>query len=232
MKHKPVLLLLHGALGSKKQFSSLYPLLEEQFELYELDFDGHGDGKESKQFSITLFTENVHRFLVEKELKSMNIFGYSMGGYVALKLAVQNPELVNKIVTLGTKFDWNPESAKKESGMLVPEVIEEKVPLFAEKLKNEHFSKDWKEIVRETASMMLRMGNGDTIAHDDLQKLDCELVVGWGSKDRMVSREESVHLSELVPHSRFVELQDVAHPIDQIAPGIVASYICEAFDVR
>lgn len=229
MSHKQQLLLLHGALGSKKQFSNLKPLLEDQFELFELDFDGHGEGNEAKQFSIELFTENVRAFLVEKGLKTINIFGYSMGGYVALNLAVQNPELVNKIVTLGTKFDWNPESAKKEAGMLVPELIEEKVPLFAEKLKNEHQFKDWKEIVRKTADMMLRMGTGETIKHEDLRKLDCELLVGWGSKDKMVSKEESMLLADLVPSAKFVELEDVPHPIDLIAPEIVASYICKAF---
>lgn len=225
MKNKQNLLLLHGALGSKKQFSKLKPLLEEQFELFELDFDGHGDGKETTQFSIEIFTENLRAFLLEKGLKSINIFGYSMGGYVALNLAIQNPELVNKIVTLGTKFDWNPESAKKEAGMLVPEVIEEKVPAFAEKLKNEHPTKDWKELVRETANMMLRMGNSETIQHDDLRKLRCDVVVGWGSKDRMVSKEESELLVDLIPQARFVELADVVHPIDQVAPDIIATFI-------
>lgn len=225
MKPQNPLLLLHGALGSKKQFSTLRPLLESEFEIFELDFDGHGSGKEAEQFSIDLFAENVRTFLVENGLKAVNIFGYSMGGYVAINLAVQNPELVNKIVTLGTKFDWNPESAKKEAGMLVPEVIAGKVPLFAEKLKNEHTPKDWKTIVRETANMMLRMGNGGTLAHDDLRKVACEVVVGRGSKDRMVSREESQLLSSLLPRSRFVELPDVLHPIDQIDPEIVAEYV-------
>lgn len=230
MNPHPPILLLHGALSSKKQFSALRPLLEAEFELFELDFDGHGSGKDAEQFSIDLFTENTRAFLVENGLKAVNIFGYSMGGYVAINLAVQNPELVNKIVTLGTKFDWNPESAKKEAGMLVPEVLEEKVPLFAEKLKNEHTPKDWKTIVRETANMMLRMGNGGTLAHDDLRKVACEVVVGRGSKDRMVSREESQLLSSLLPRSRFVELPDVLHPLEQVSPEQIASYISESLD--
>ncbi len=119
MKNKPQLLLLHGALGSKKQFSNLKPLLEEKFELFQLDFDGHGDGKDTKHFSIELFTENLRAFLFENELKAINIFGYSMGGYVALNLAIKHPELVNKIVTLGTKFDWNLEFLKKKYPFLL-----------------------------------------------------------------------------------------------------------------
>ncbi|MCE3296072.1 MAG: putative hydrolase or acyltransferase of alpha/beta superfamily [Crocinitomicaceae bacterium] len=230
MKRNPPILLLHGALGSTKQFSALKPLLETEFEIFELDFDGHGSGNEAEQFSIALFTENVRAFIIENGLKAVNIFGYSMGGYVALNLAVQNPELVGKIVTLGTKFDWNPESAKKEAGMLVPEVIEEKVPAFAQKLEQEHASKDWKDLVRKTAEMMLRMGNGETIAHADLRKVSSEVIVGWGDKDRMVGREESLLLAELLPDSRFVELPGVLHPIDQVGPGTIASYIAEVFE--
>ncbi len=222
--------MLHGALGSKKQFSALRPLLEADFELFELDFDGHGQGRDAEVFSIDLFSENVRAFLSEKGLKSVTIFGYSMGGYVALNLAIQNPELVGKIVTLGTKFDWNPESAKKEAGMLVPETIEEKVPAFAEKLKREQAPKDWKDLVRKTAAMMLLMGDGETLAPDDLRKLRCEVVVGWGSKDRMVSREESEFLSSLVPGARFVELADVPHPIDLVEPARIASYLQEVLN--
>lgn len=40
---KPDLMLLHGALGSRAQFSSLEPVLGETFRVHTLDFEGHGD---------------------------------------------------------------------------------------------------------------------------------------------------------------------------------------------
>jgi hypothetical protein len=58
-----------------------------------------------------------------------------MGGYVALYLASANENLLDKIANLGTKFDWNPETALKESKMLNVEQIEIKVPKFAEVLE-------------------------------------------------------------------------------------------------
>jgi pimeloyl-ACP methyl ester carboxylesterase len=51
-----------------------------------------------------------------------------MGGYVALKTAVLHPGRIEAIVTLGTKFHWDPENASNEVRMLNPEKIEEKVP--------------------------------------------------------------------------------------------------------
>ena len=54
-----------------------------------------------------------------------------MGGYVALQLANKHPKYVQKIITLGTKFAWDKETAAKEVKMLNPEKIEEKIPAFA-----------------------------------------------------------------------------------------------------
>ncbi len=58
-----------------------------------------------------------------------------MCDYVALYLAATTSDLLGKIANLGTKFDWNPETALKESKMLNVEQIEIKVPKFAEVLE-------------------------------------------------------------------------------------------------
>ena len=122
MKQK--LLLLHGALGSKKQLLPIKTLLEPHFDAYSLDFEGHGDFASDKEYSIVLFTKNVIDYLDKNSIDAINIFGYSMGGYVGLNTALNFPDRINSIVTLGTKFDWSIESASKEIKMLNPEIIE------------------------------------------------------------------------------------------------------------
>jgi esterase/lipase len=125
------LLVLHGALGAQQQFEELKTLLESQFTVHTLNFEGHGGRTSNAPFSMDLFVENVRDYLQENNLSSCSVFGYSMGGYVALKFAAKFPGTVNEIVTLGTKFGWSPEIALKETAMLNPEKIEEKVPKFA-----------------------------------------------------------------------------------------------------
>ena len=86
------LLLLHGALGTKKQFNPIKKILAKKFEIYDFDFDGHGATELKEGFSIELFSENVSQFLLENKIEKINIFGYSMGGYVALHAAIRNAE--------------------------------------------------------------------------------------------------------------------------------------------
>src|SRR5687768_12780708 len=173
MAKKP-LLLLHGALGSVDQFAEIQNLLSSDFELLTLNFSGHGGNPFDQDFSINLFAKDVLNFLEEKQIEAIDVFGYSMGGYIALKLASENPGLLNKIMTLGTKFNWTKESAEKEVKMLNPEVIEEKIPKFANTLKERHHPEDWKKVMHHTASMMLDLGNGASMNKVDFEKVKNE----------------------------------------------------------
>ena len=226
---KSKLLLLHGALGSSTQFDALKEILQDSYELYTLNFEGHGGRSSEQEFSIQLFTENVISFLSEQGISKTNIFGYSMGGYVALNLAHQHPDLVEKIITLGTKFDWTEESAAKETRMLNPEKIEEKVPKFAEMLKQLHAPLDWKQLMRKTAQMMLSMGAGEKAHTEQLRQIKQQVVIGLGSEDKMVSKEESETAVRELPQASFRLLEGVQHPIDRVDPQILASYIKEEF---
>ncbi|MEM8891449.1 MAG: alpha/beta hydrolase [Bacteroidota bacterium] len=226
---KSKLLLLHGALGSSRQFDALKEILSDRYDLYTMNFEGHGGRSSDQEFSIQLFTQNVITFLSEQGISKINIFGYSMGGYVALNLAHQHPELVEKIITLGTKFDWTEESAAKETRMLHPEKIEEKVPKFAEMLKKLHAPLDWKELMQKTAQMMLSMGAGEKIHTEQLQQIKQQVVIGLGSEDKMVSKEESEAAVDELPQASFRLLEGVQHPIDRVDPQTLANYISEEF---
>src|SRR5689334_9363840 len=98
---KKTLLLLHGALGSEEQFSGLKQSLENNFRVFSLNFSGHGGRILPGKFSIDLFVNDVLEFIRMHSFERINIFGYSMGGYVALKLASHHPDSIERIMTLG-----------------------------------------------------------------------------------------------------------------------------------
>ena len=91
------LLLLHGATGDEKQLIPLKEKLDDHYKVYTLNFSGHG-GKPFPpgDFSIPLFAEEVKTFLKSNNFNEINIFGYSMGGYVAMYLASQDHPGIQK----------------------------------------------------------------------------------------------------------------------------------------
>ncbi|MDP2685905.1 MAG: alpha/beta hydrolase [Aequorivita sp.] len=219
------ILLLHGALGCKEQLVPLQEKLSLENEIFILDFEGHGKSKGKTDFSIELFTQNVVDFLKERKISKVAVFGYSMGGYVALNLASKHPDLVEKIITLGTKFDWTPTFAEKEIKMLNPETIQMKVPAFAERLKQLHGSENWKNVVLKTAKMMQDLGENPTLKEMDFQKIDTPTLICLGELDSMSTQVESKEVSNWLQNGQFHEIENLKHPIESAPIEKIAAII-------
>ena len=226
---KPQLLLLHGALGSSAQFIELEKLLEQQFEIYKLDFSGHGKNElQSDSLSIELFSKDVMRFLDENKIDNIHIFGYSMGGFVALYLALFHPEKVNKIFTLATKFNWTRETAEAETKLLNPEKIKEKVPAFAAHLQKLH-DHNWEKLMQQTTVLMLQLGSVNPLTKTELVKINKPVVLALGDKDKMVTLEETQQAQASIKNSSLHIFEDMLHPWELVNQKIIALKIMEFF---
>ena len=228
--HMKNLIILHGALGAKSQFEQLTSQLTDHFKVYTFDFSGHGSkAVDSVDFSIELFAKDLKEFMQQHAIQKPLIFGYSMGGYVALKLESMEAGSFEKIVTLGTKFDWTPESAEKEAKMLNAEKILEKVPAFASYLKSLH-GEDWKVVLERTAKMMLELGNKPALKSYDFHQVQIPVRLLRGEKDVMVTKEETAEVQQLLGNASFLEIAEWVHPInlvpsDQLTQQLLSSYL-------
>lgn len=210
------LILLHGAIGSSAQLIPLSKVLGAHFNVHYFDFEGHGGRSIEGSYSIDRFAENLITYLDEYQLDQVAIFGYSMGGYVALKAAAKYPYRISSIVTLGTKFNWTPENAAKEVKMLDANKIEEKVPKFAEQLKSLHAPLDWREVLRGTADMMIDLGNGKGLTDEEISSVRVPVLIGIGEQDQMVSIEESKRVADMLPFGKLMVFENFLHPIEKV----------------
>lgn len=213
MKH---VLLLHGAIGAKDQLQPLSNVLSENYKVHLFNFSGHG-GKEMKQeFSIRAFADEVLEWLTENQIDRISIFGYSMGGYVAMYLAANFPDVVEKIMTLGTKYQWDEDIAAKEVKMLNADVIELKVPKFAAELHQRHDPGNWKEVLTKTADMLLAMGKQPPLQAEDFAKIKAPVLLLLGDRDKMVTLAETVVVYQQISVAQLGVLPDTSHPIEAV----------------
>ncbi len=224
---KENIILLHGALGSKTQLAPLKAILSKNFAVHDINFEGHGDRPSDNDYSIDLFAQNILDFLEEKGISRTHIFGYSMGGYVGLKLASKNHKTVDRIITLGTKFNWTKEIAAQEIKMLNPAKVEEKVPAFAKRLEELHTGNNWKVVMNKTAKLMVDLGDGKKMSDHDLKSIENETLVGIGALDRMVTLEESEHAASLLPNGALKVIEEFKHPIEKVDMSKLASVILD-----
>lgn len=226
--NKPHLILLHGAIGDSKQLLPIKILLEKDFEVHTMNFSGHG-GRPYKptKFGIDTFVSDVLEYMDEHELERSYIFGYSMGGYVALNLIRQGfGDRVIKLFTLATKVNWTPEAREQEKRNSNPAKIEEKVPKFAEILKNRHAPNDWKELVTKTAVFLEDMY---FITDADYKNIETPITIGVGTEDTLVSVEEAEHVARILPNGHFKIFEGFKHPIEQVDTQVLCKEILRFF---
>ncbi len=99
---QPVI-LLHGWLGSWGYWLDTMEALGYDYRLYALDFWGFGDsGKRRERYLIDDFVDLVDQFMDRLGIIQAPVVGHSMGGTVALSLALSRPGRVCKVVVVGS----------------------------------------------------------------------------------------------------------------------------------
>ncbi len=102
---RPVL-FLHGWLGSWRYWFPTMEVVAEHFRTYSFDFWGFGDSRRKRtQESIQAYSEQVIRFLDALGIDQVMLVGHSMGGMVALKTAINHPQRIQRVVTVGAPIN-------------------------------------------------------------------------------------------------------------------------------
>jgi pimeloyl-ACP methyl ester carboxylesterase len=99
----PPLVLLHGAFGTIEScFADLLPALATDFEVVAVELQGHGRTRDiARPLSYEQMAADVAALVEALEIPRAHLVGYSMGGAVGLQLALDHPELVDRLVFAG-----------------------------------------------------------------------------------------------------------------------------------
>ncbi len=108
----PALLLLHGIAGSSRAWKEVMPSLAESYTVIAPDMLGHGESaKPVGDYSLGAFASGMRDLLVALGIDRVSVIGQSFGGGVAMQLAYQHPEMVERLVLvnaggLGRDVSW------------------------------------------------------------------------------------------------------------------------------
>jgi pimeloyl-ACP methyl ester carboxylesterase len=196
------LLLLHGALGSRAQLDAVAALVSRRRPVLQVEFEGHGSTPaRERPFTVDGLVENVIAALDSAGLDRVDVFGYGLGGYVGLALALASPSRVSTITTLGTRFDWDGSTAQDELARLDLAVVRAQAPE--------------------------PLGERPPLSPGNLARIHHRVRIMVGDRDATVSVEESAAAFRRLPSGELMVLPRTPHPIEQVDVYRLADVLIE-----
>jgi len=102
------LLLLHGGLGSSDMFAPILPKFAEHRTVIAVDLQGHGrTALGERPFGLEAMGDDMAAIVKALGYDKVDVMGYSLGGGVAFRMAVQRPEAVRRLVMVSTGYAAN-----------------------------------------------------------------------------------------------------------------------------
>ena len=110
------LILLHGGVGAIEMFGEVLPSLAQNRQVIAVDLQAHGRTADiDRPLSFELMAGDIAALIKHLGIEDADVMGYSLGGGVALRTAIQHPEVVRKLVLVSTPFKrdgWYPEDSR------------------------------------------------------------------------------------------------------------------------
>ena len=96
-------MLVHGLAGSSRTWDSVMPVLAADHDVIAPDLFAHsGSVPPHGDYSLGGFASGLRDLLAALDVPSATIVGHSFGGGVAMQVAYQHPELVDRLVLVGS----------------------------------------------------------------------------------------------------------------------------------
>jgi len=229
---QPPLVLVHGAGGTRLHWPPTLRRLP-GVEVYALDLPGHGEAPGPWQSTIEGYRQAIVEWMQALGLPPAVIVGHSMGGALALSLALDAPERVAGIVLVGTGARLRVHPLLLEaaaSGGLPTETLATLVSWW--------YSPEAPHRLRELATRVLAATNtevlyGDFLACDGfdvmerLGAIDRPALVVVGEDDRMTPVKYARFLAENLPVARLEVIPGAGHMVMLEKPAAVEQVLSD-----
>lgn len=234
------LLLLHGGLGSMEMFGTvLLPALAKGRQVIAVDLQGHGRTTlGDRPIDYIAMGNDLATVVKQAGFDTVDVMGYSMGGGIALRLAIQHPEMVRRLVLVSTPYAQSgffPEMLPQQaavSAAMAPMMKE--TPMYTSYVrvapKPEDFPRlldrmgewmrkpyDWSEDVKKLKGpAMLVYGDADMMRPEHI--VSFYQLLGGGLKDAGWQRE---HMSQ----NRLAILPNLTHYEVFLSPSLAPTVL-------
>jgi len=110
---RPPLIILHGFLGSSRNWQSAGAGLAGRYHVCAVDLRNHGRSPHAPEMSHTLLADDVLGWMDAQGLARAALLGHSLGGKVAMRMACREPGRVDRLIVVDIAPKAYPEYAQR-----------------------------------------------------------------------------------------------------------------------
>lgn len=227
------LVLVHGIADRDESWAPMLERLNKAgFHVYAPDLLGYGRSPKpsDSDYSISTQEQFVADFIRSLGLQKTDIGGWSMGGWITLKLALDHPEMVDRVVVYNSagirhQINGGPQifhptdgpSLQRLANLLEPHA--NPLPRFVRRDALRKLGKGQWVVDRSMASME----TGNDLLDNRLNGLTAPLLIVWGSDDELLPLSVGQQVHALDPQSELDVVEGCGHLAPKTCPDRVAA---------
>jgi pimeloyl-ACP methyl ester carboxylesterase len=231
------LILLHGGLGAGDMFVPMMPVLSQHRQVITVDLQAHGRTADiDRPITFEAMADDIAGLAKYLGIEKADLMGYSLGGGVALRTAVQHPDLVKKLVLVSVAFrrdGWYPEivAGMSQVGAAAAEPMKQ-TPMYKMYSRIAPRPSDWPVLLTKVGELLRR----DYDWSSDVEGLKMPTLLIYGDADA-VRTAHAVQFFELlgggkkdggwdgsgISNARLAILPGLTHYTVFSSPGLAAT---------
>ena len=204
----PPVILLHGGLGNSDHWANQVPaLVEAKHEVIAIDSRGQGRStRTNAKISYDVMANDVIAVMDALAVKQAAIVGWSDGGEVALKLAIDHADRVAKLFVFGSNY--NSEGSKPRRNGPTPTFS-----AYAQKCRADYqkMSKTPKQFDELVTWLLPIWREPMHITKDQLSKIQAPAMIAAGDHDEVIVLAQVEEMAKLIPHAQLKVFSDASH---------------------
>lgn len=225
----PPLVFLHGLGGSQTTWQVVLPDLVAQHRVVALDLPGHGlsdkPSPEETDYSLNGLAQAITEALDALDLPPVVLIGHSLGGAVAMQVALQHPERISRLVLvdsagLGDEINselldrMEAEPSREEARRLLALFFHDERHILAsgvEETYRQRVAPGAQEALRAVTAANFSRDGQHIGTQGRLADLNLPILIVWGAQDRVIPAQHAWMAQEVAPDARVEVFEHVGH---------------------
>lgn len=227
----PPLLILHGLFGISDNWAALARQWSEHYTVYAVDLRNHGQSPHAEEWNYSVMAEDVLELISDERLANLTVLGHSMGGKTAMRLALDYPMAVSKLIVSDIAPKAYPENNRQVVEALLkvqPQQLASRKD--AEEILRRHLHDNgtiqfllknlyWRESEngekkldwRFNLEVISRKLDAVAEATDSPAPCETETLFIRGERSSYILQEDEKHILEIFPNAHFISIPNAGH---------------------